>query len=370
MTRELKRAYVAPYDSWKHRIAILRFVQDIPLRPADRGYELVSWVQDRLHLLRSVPMLILWGMKDFVFDHHFLDEWVRYFPEAQVHRFPQAGHYLFEDEARRDQWLGARLSRGPPRHPGARRLSQTSAPVERTNIAIHLSRMAMRQPHTMAVVVPDGRDQRRPRPLHAPDLPAARPRQQSDRARPEGIRYWPRREGRGDGPAGARLFLARVRSVQGGRRARVNRPRDRTANLGQCCREAEPEVFIGIPKALLARRIFGWGRKTVRQTILVAPGGAGRFAMGVKTLDDVRRAEGDARGQKLVAASSIALLSAEETAAILFTSGSTGPPRAPCILMRSFRRRSNRSARSTPSSQEKSICVRSRSLPCSRPRSE
>jgi cis-3-alkyl-4-acyloxetan-2-one decarboxylase len=99
MTRELLGAYVAPYDSWSHRIAILRFVQDIPVRPGDRAYELVTWVQDRLQLLCSVPMLVLWGMKDFVFDHHFLDEWVRRFPGARVHRFPQAGHYLFEDEA-------------------------------------------------------------------------------------------------------------------------------------------------------------------------------------------------------------------------------------------------------------------------------
>ena len=99
MTPELRRAYVAPYDSWSHRIAILRFVQDIPLHPGDRAFDLVSEVQERLPSLRSVPMLILWGMKDFVFDYHFLDDWVRFFPEAQVHRFPQAGHYLFEDEA-------------------------------------------------------------------------------------------------------------------------------------------------------------------------------------------------------------------------------------------------------------------------------
>ncbi len=32
MPRDLRRAYVYPYDSWAHRIAILRFVQDIPLR--------------------------------------------------------------------------------------------------------------------------------------------------------------------------------------------------------------------------------------------------------------------------------------------------------------------------------------------------
>jgi cis-3-alkyl-4-acyloxetan-2-one decarboxylase len=99
MPRDLWRAYVYPYDSWSNRIAVHRFVQDIPLVQGDRSYELVSRVQERLHRLRSVPMLILWGMRDFVFDRHFLEEWERRFPGARVHRFPDAGHYLFEDEA-------------------------------------------------------------------------------------------------------------------------------------------------------------------------------------------------------------------------------------------------------------------------------
>jgi cis-3-alkyl-4-acyloxetan-2-one decarboxylase len=99
MTAELRRAFAAPYDSWSHRVAILRFVQDIPLRPGDRSYELMSWVDHRLGVLEGTPMLLLWGMKDFVFDRHFLDEWVRRFPAASVVTFPLAGHYLFEDEA-------------------------------------------------------------------------------------------------------------------------------------------------------------------------------------------------------------------------------------------------------------------------------
>ncbi len=98
MTRALRRAYVAPYDSWRNRIAILRFVQDVPLEPRDKSYAVVTQVQERLPLLRSKPMLILWGMKDFVFDHHFLDDWRRFFPDAHVHEFEQAGHYLCEDE--------------------------------------------------------------------------------------------------------------------------------------------------------------------------------------------------------------------------------------------------------------------------------
>ncbi len=98
LPRDVRDAYAAPYDSWHNRIAIHRFVQDIPLRPGDRSYELISWVQDRLEPLRAVPMLIAWGMKDFVFDEPVLDEWVRRFPAAEVHRFPRAGHLLFEDE--------------------------------------------------------------------------------------------------------------------------------------------------------------------------------------------------------------------------------------------------------------------------------
>jgi pimeloyl-ACP methyl ester carboxylesterase len=98
MPRVVRDAYATPYDSWANRIAIHRFVQDIPLQPGDRGYDLISWVQDRLPLLESIPMLIAWGMKDFVFDEPVLDEWVRRFPAAEVHRFPRAGHLLFEDE--------------------------------------------------------------------------------------------------------------------------------------------------------------------------------------------------------------------------------------------------------------------------------
>ena len=40
MPADVRAGYLAPYDSWDHRIAIHRFVQDIPLRPGDRSYEL------------------------------------------------------------------------------------------------------------------------------------------------------------------------------------------------------------------------------------------------------------------------------------------------------------------------------------------
>ncbi|MBN1866742.1 alpha/beta fold hydrolase [Candidatus Sumerlaeota bacterium] len=95
----LRRAYRAPYDSWAHRIAVLRFVEDIPLRPSDPAYSIVADVEAGLDRFDRVPMLIGWGLRDFVFDRHFLDEWARRFPRAEVHRFDDAGHYVLEDAA-------------------------------------------------------------------------------------------------------------------------------------------------------------------------------------------------------------------------------------------------------------------------------
>jgi haloalkane dehalogenase len=97
LSRELRDAYCAPYDSVANRIATLRFVQDIPLRPGDRCYDIATDVQGKLDRFKKTPTLICWGEKDFVFDHHFLREWERHLPQAEVHRFAKCGHYILED---------------------------------------------------------------------------------------------------------------------------------------------------------------------------------------------------------------------------------------------------------------------------------
>jgi len=97
MSSPLRRAYAAPYNSWANRIATLRFVEDIPLAEGDKAYQLVRETQEKLATLFALPMLICWGLKDFVFDHHFLAEWKRRFPNAEIHSFPDCGHYILED---------------------------------------------------------------------------------------------------------------------------------------------------------------------------------------------------------------------------------------------------------------------------------
>jgi pimeloyl-ACP methyl ester carboxylesterase len=101
MPPDVRRAYVAPYDSWDNRIATVRFVQDIPLRPGDKAWSIVEEGGRRLHEFADRPAILLWGMQDFVFDHHFLSGFRERLPQAEVHEFPAAGHYVLEDEADR-----------------------------------------------------------------------------------------------------------------------------------------------------------------------------------------------------------------------------------------------------------------------------
>jgi pimeloyl-ACP methyl ester carboxylesterase len=92
-----RRAFTAPYDSWAHRIATLRFVQDIPLSAADPAWATVSELGRRLGEFAHTPALLLWGMQDFVFDHTCLREFRRAWPQARAVEYAEAGHYVLED---------------------------------------------------------------------------------------------------------------------------------------------------------------------------------------------------------------------------------------------------------------------------------
>lgn len=98
LSKPVREGLIAPYDSWRHRIATLRFVFDIPVKPDDPSYAMVQSVDERLANLAHLPFLICWGAHDFVFDIDYLKEWQRRFPKAQAHLFQTAGHYVLEDE--------------------------------------------------------------------------------------------------------------------------------------------------------------------------------------------------------------------------------------------------------------------------------
>jgi len=99
MPPRIRRAYCSPYNNWKNRIAISRFVQDIPIEPGDPSYDELTKIEASLKRFRNIPILIVWGMLDFVFDPDYLDEWSTHFPQAEIHRIEDAGHYIVEDAA-------------------------------------------------------------------------------------------------------------------------------------------------------------------------------------------------------------------------------------------------------------------------------
>lgn len=100
MRKEIAKAYLAPYNNWRNRIAIAAFVRDIPLSAGDRSYDELTRIENGLPLLRDagIPMLILWGGGDFCFDRHFYEEWLRRFPAAKHVYYGDGGHYLLEDK--------------------------------------------------------------------------------------------------------------------------------------------------------------------------------------------------------------------------------------------------------------------------------
>jgi acyl-CoA synthetase (AMP-forming)/AMP-acid ligase II len=95
--------------------------------------------------------------------------------------------------------------------------------------------------------------------------------------------------------------------------------------LKTCLAEAEPEAFIGIPAAHLARILLGWGRRTIRHLVTVGT----RWCWGGTTLAQVK-----ALGQG--SAPFLEDTRPDETAAILFTSGSTGIAKAAVYSHRNF----------------------------------
>ncbi|MCL1065338.1 AMP-binding protein [Shewanella olleyana] len=91
-------------------------------------------------------------------------------------------------------------------------------------------------------------------------------------------------------------------------------------NLKQCFEEAKPDVFIGIPKAHIARRVLGWGKSSVTHYLNVGGSRIQRWLSGAKSIDQLPK-------DSVASSYPMQLLETDEIAAILFTSGSTGTPK-------------------------------------------
>ncbi|MEX2113689.1 MAG: alpha/beta fold hydrolase [Pirellulales bacterium] len=97
MTPAVRAGLLAPYDSWQHRQAIYRFVEDIPMSPAHPSYATLLEIERGLPSLANRPWTFVWGMRDWCFTPDFLERFLTFIPSAEVHRLADAGHYVVED---------------------------------------------------------------------------------------------------------------------------------------------------------------------------------------------------------------------------------------------------------------------------------
>jgi acyl-CoA synthetase (AMP-forming)/AMP-acid ligase II/pimeloyl-ACP methyl ester carboxylesterase len=98
LSSTIKSAYLLPFPNRLARKAVCDFVQDIPFSIDHPTYKDLNDLAKELPLLRKIPILILWGLKDPVFHRGMLKRVASHFPHAKVREFVDASHLILEDK--------------------------------------------------------------------------------------------------------------------------------------------------------------------------------------------------------------------------------------------------------------------------------
>lgn len=195
------------------------------------------------------------------------------------------------------------------------------------NIAAALTEAARARPYATAVVCPAGRD-RAGTPAYT-SLTFRQLDRESDRLA-RGLTHF----GMGRGvravlmvTPGLEFFALTFALFKAGAVPVLIDPGMGVRNLGRCLAEAEPAAFLGVARAQLARGLLGWARSSLRVAVTVGAPRARRAARPPAAGTRRLRLEDVAQAGRSDEPFPAAPTRADETAAVLFTSGSTGPPK-------------------------------------------
>ena len=97
LPKEVKRAYMYPYQTMARRTSIWDFVDDIPFDSDHPSYSLMLDLAQNLPRLSEIPVQIVWGLKDPCFHREMLNKVAQHFPQARILEIPQASHLVLED---------------------------------------------------------------------------------------------------------------------------------------------------------------------------------------------------------------------------------------------------------------------------------
>ncbi|GAB3273229.1 alpha/beta fold hydrolase [Sinomonas notoginsengisoli] len=325
---EVHSAYMAPYRGASRRGGVGNFVADIPLDASHPSFSALSGVAEGLRGLR-VPALMLWGPRDPIFSDRYLKDLIGRLPHADVHRFEGAGHLLAED---RDiatpifQWL-AGLGRAEGTD-GDRPASDalTAGARERKGAPEREPAKFLPLWHLLAeqAAGPTGGDTAVAEMSPEGAISRSLSWQQLDREISElsaGLREAGVRPGSRVSlmvPPGVDLTVALYACLRLGAVVVVADAGLGTRGLSRAVRGAAPDFLVGIDKALAAAALLGWPGRRISVRDLPS---ARRRILGVETsLSALART-----GAGLDAHRPGPPPDPAAPAAVLFTSGSTGP---------------------------------------------
>ena len=131
LPKEIRDAYASPYAIASRRRAVRDFVADIPLEPDHPSRATLEEVVGGLATLAGVPVLLAWGPRDPVFSIRYLHDLRRRLPQADIQLYPTASHLVVEDAptAAADIWEWVQQVRAAPTNPAPRATPPVNAEV-------------------------------------------------------------------------------------------------------------------------------------------------------------------------------------------------------------------------------------------------
>ena len=97
LKRNVAQGLMAPYADPAHRVGVFHFVNDIPAGPGHPTWKVLEGLESNLARLRSKPVDIIWGERDWCFRPALIERLASHFDSVQVTSIASAGHYLAED---------------------------------------------------------------------------------------------------------------------------------------------------------------------------------------------------------------------------------------------------------------------------------
>ncbi|TQJ41336.1 acyl-CoA synthetase (AMP-forming)/AMP-acid ligase II [Arthrobacter sp. SLBN-112] len=319
---DVRNAYRAPYrGAEQQRAGVGNFVADIPVDASHASFPALRGVAEGIRSL-DVPALMLWGPRDPIFSDRYLKDLIRRLPHADVHRYEGAGHLLVED---RDiapavfDWLAGRATGSGDASSAVRRgVSQAPAGEGFRPLWALLTELAAGPSQGEPAVVEMKADGTVAHSLTWQQLDNAVDRLAAglDRA---GVRPGSRVSLMV--PPGVDLTVALYACLRLGAVVVVADAGLGTRGLSRAVKGATPDFLIGIDKALAAARVLGWPARRISVNDLPA---ALRRILGVETSLAALAREGS-RPTAWPNDGGASHPDPDSPAAVLFTSGSTGP---------------------------------------------